>query len=120
MTKYLLSVAVIALSIGGAHAGSTTAIGGGVATGVAGSVSHVTTSGLAFGAAGSASVNASQGAGVAVATPVGSLSAGIGQSTGLSATRTGVVGALGGTGTATGLTNNIGFGAGAGFTNTTP
>jgi hypothetical protein len=120
MRKFLMTVAFLALSGAGAHAGSTLAIAGGAATGIAGSVSHVTTSGLAFGAAGSASVNASQGAGVAVATPLGSLSAGIGQSTGLSGTRSGVVGGLGGSGTASGLTNNIGVGVGGGFTNTTP
>jgi len=120
MRKFLLSVAIVALSAAGAQAGSTLAIGGGAAASTAGTASAVATHGLAFGAAGAASVNASQGTGVAVATPVGSISAGIGQSTGLSAGRSGVVGVLGGGGTAGTLSNNIGFGVGGGFTNTTP
>ena len=60
------------------------------------------------------------GSGVAVATPLGSLSAGIGTSIGQSTGQSGAVAGPGGAALSGAFSNNGGIGVGGGFTNVLP
>jgi hypothetical protein len=122
MKKLLISVAFIALVKGivPADAGSTLAIGGGANLG------NVTTltGAKALGNAAAGSIangfNTSVGSGVAVATPLGSLSAGIGSSIGQSTGQSAALAGPGGSALSGAISNNHGVGVGGGFTNVMP
>lgn len=124
MKKLLMSVSLLTLmaSIVPAGAGSSTlAIGGGANIGNVTTLTGAATLGNAAAASGAAGFNTSIGSGVAVATPLGSLSAGIGSSIGQSTGQSGAVAGPGGGFALSGsASHNNGLGVGGGFTNVLP
>ena len=115
MKTLYLSATILALGCANVSA-QTFAVGGGASTSHAGTIAGVGTHGLAVGAAGGVSANASQGAGIAVSTPLGGLSAGIGQSNSLNGARAGVIAGFGGSGVAGAGGTSGGIGLGGGIT----
>lgn len=121
MRKILLStVAILALSVAPAFAGSTFSIGGGFNLSNAQTGTTAATSGLSAAGGVGTSNNQSLGAGFATASPLGGLSAGIGATTGTSAATSGAFGILGGSAVSGAAATNSGLGVGGGFTNVTP
>ena len=123
MKNLLMSVAFIALvgSIVPADAGSTLAIGGGANLGNVTTLTGAAALGNAAAASAANGFNTSVGSGVAVATPLGSLSAGIGTSIGQSVGQSSAVASgPGGLALSGAFSNNLGIGVGGGFTNVLP
>lgn len=123
MKKYLISVALVAFaaaSVGPANAGSTLAVGGSAGSNTAAVLTGAAATGPAVAAAGAVGVSAGTSAGIAVATPVGSLSAGVGQTNNFGAARAGGIAGPGGSFIAGAAGNGHGINVGGGFTNVTP
>jgi hypothetical protein len=123
MKELLMSVSFVALmaSMVPADAGSTLAIGGGTNFGNVTTLTGAATLGNATAASVANGFNTSVGSGVAVATPLGSLSAGVGTSIGQSAGQSGAVAGPGGGVALSGAnSHNGGIGVGGGFTNVLP